>query len=169
MLSYRCLGKQQAWNNNYPLQYLFFLEKFIPQFLCFNFLLSVYLIHSLPSTVHIGTHTKHFLIVLSSCPSRFMVPCWGAEQGIQDSDLRGSVQDLALPLTSWVTWPKLLCWKKQVKWCFYIVLIYTKPCINILLVLLLPTLSWVRDCTSDGSHGTKSSSAAFGTMVKKEP
>lgn len=58
MLSYRCLGETTKPETIVIKRISFLFEQFIPQFLLFNFLLSVYTIHSLPYTVHIETHTK---------------------------------------------------------------------------------------------------------------
>ena len=74
------------------------------------------------------------------------------------------IQVLALLLTSWATRPKSLFWKEQVKCCLHTILMNTEC--YMFIVLLLPT--WVRHCTSDGSHGIKIASAASGAMVKKE-
>lgn len=147
-----------------------FLKKFISQFLFFNFLLSVYTIHSLSQhSSHRDTYKKTLLIFLSSCPSQFTLPCWSAEQRIQDSELRGPHLVPGSAADCWVTWPKSLFWKKQVKQCLHTVIM----CVSIYGTLCAyyyycQLCLGVRDCTSNGGHGTKTSSTAFGAMVKKE-
>lgn len=116
MLSCRCLRKTAGPETVIIRKISFLFENFMPQFLPFNFLLWVYTLHSFPQhRSHWDTYRNPF-IRLSSCPSRFSLPCWGAEQRMQDAEPRWPTRALALLLTG----PS--CWVGRNKWndaCIY--------------------------------------------------